>query len=314
MGYNNNENKSNFVSVVIPTHNRSHLIKRAVKSVLSQTFQNFEVIVVSDGSVDDTDKVMNDICEQDSRVKYISYFPAQGGNIARNRGIENAQYKYIAFLDDDDEWHSDKLEKQINLFQQNKNIGLVCTGINAIYVKENITISYIPTAPIDSSREILIKNCIGSTTTVMIKSELLKTCGKFDPELKALQDYDLWIRICQETMVGVVREPCVDYYNDLGNDQISQYTGKYIEATKHINRKYSRLLSTLSKREHKQRNIVFSLLIAKKGLRNGDKKVARKYALNALKIKVSFNPIMIFIASFFPYKFLLLIKMHLQNQ
>jgi glycosyltransferase involved in cell wall biosynthesis len=91
------------VSVIIPTHNRAKLLERAIKSVLEQTYANFEIIVVSDGSTDETDLIMQKYKNQDARIKYISYYPAKGANHARNIGIKAAEGEYIAFLDDDDE-------------------------------------------------------------------------------------------------------------------------------------------------------------------------------------------------------------------
>lgn len=302
------DQKNIFVSIVIPTYNRADLVTRAVASALNQTHGQIEVIVVSDGSDDDTDNVMQKLCEQDNRVKYISYHPAKGGNVARNIGIENAQYEFVAFLDDDDEWHKDKIEKQLNIFYDNCDIGLVCTGINAIYVGEGTSTIFIPTALLDSSKEILIRNCIGSTTTVMVKKDLFEQCGIFDPELKALQDYDLWIRLCQKTKVGVVKEPCVEYYNYKSNNQISQYTERYIEAVRYIDSKYENLLSVLSAKERGARNNVFMLLISKKGMRNGQMKIAIKYALKALEFRITKQAVVCLIASFVPYRVLRKLK------
>ena len=301
-----------FVSVIIPTHNRADIVERAVKSVLNQTYQKFEIIVISDGSEDNTDAVMERICNEDPRIRYISYHPAKGGNIARNIGIDNAKCDFIAFLDDDDEWHPDKIEKQLSVFSRDKEIGLVCTGTNGVYLKENARFTYIPPAPYDSSRKILIKNCIGSTTTVMIRAELLRKCGKFDPILKALQDYDLWIRICQETKIGVVAEPCVEYYNYSGNNQISQNTEKYVDAIDYISHKYNSLIKTLSKKEMRLRNRVMTLLVAKKGLRNGECKLVRQYSFELFRNKFFLNGFICLIGSFLPFGVLLKLRKHIQ--
>src|SRR5699024_12380222 len=102
---------SALISIVIPTHNRSELLVRAVDSVIYQTFKDSEIIVVSNGSTDNTDEVMSKY--EDKRINYISYRIAQGGNAARNKGIKAAKFDYIAFLDDDDEWHPEKLQKQL---------------------------------------------------------------------------------------------------------------------------------------------------------------------------------------------------------
>src|SRR3989338_8677774 len=100
------------VSVIIPTHNRPELLKRAVKSVLNQTYKDLEVIVVDDGLEKRADETVNSF--NDSRLKYIQHPEEKGGSAARNTGIKNSSGEFIAFLDDDDEWLPEKLEIQIN--------------------------------------------------------------------------------------------------------------------------------------------------------------------------------------------------------
>lgn len=289
------------VSVVIPTHNRHDLIQRAVESALYQTFQQIEVIVVSDGSTDDTASVVNKICDIDKRVSFIEYFPGKGGNHARNTGIKAAKGEWVAFLDDDDKWHETKLEKQMKIARQDENIGLVCTGILAIFDSDGSTSIYIPDTPYDASKTILLGNSIGSTTTVMMKHELLDACGMFDEELMAKQDFDLWIRACQLTKVGVVKEPCVDYHNLVSNNQVSWNYKKYADATEYLNKKYEALYTEkLSSKELSRvySNNMFS--IARKAIKSGNSKIARIYLRKSLNYKFRFIVFMSWFASFLP--------------
>ena len=101
------------VSVVIPTHDRAHLVGRAIRSVLAQTFQDFEIIVVDDCSVDNTKEVVQSLA--DSRIRYLRHEINRGGSAARNTGIGAARGEWIAFLDSDDEWLPKKLEKQLEM-------------------------------------------------------------------------------------------------------------------------------------------------------------------------------------------------------
>lgn len=103
------------VSVIIPTYNRAHLIGRAIKSVLNQTYKDFEIIIVDDGSTDKTEEVVKDF--KDERVRYIRREKNKGGSAARNTGIKAARGEYIAFQDSDDEWLPEKLEKQMKAFE-----------------------------------------------------------------------------------------------------------------------------------------------------------------------------------------------------
>ena len=105
------------VSVIIPTYNRANLLARAIKSVLNQTFQDFELIVVDDGSTDNTRKVVEEFQKKDSRIKYI--FQENSGGPAKpiNTGIKNSKGEYITILEDDDEFLPQKLQKQVELFE-----------------------------------------------------------------------------------------------------------------------------------------------------------------------------------------------------
>ncbi|MBH1939368.1 glycosyltransferase family 2 protein [Mobilitalea sibirica] len=290
------------ISVVIPTHNRANLIEKAIKSVQNQTYPVREIIIVSDGSVDGTDEIVNQLMNEDSRIQLISYHPGRNGNYARNCGIKAATGEYIAFLDDDDEWFPEKIQKQVEIIKIDQEVGLVCTGIENIYIEENSSYLYIPAESGDLSQKILIRNYVGSTSTVLVKSELLKLCGFFDEQLYARQDYDLWIRICQVTKVGVVKEPCVKYYNYKQNNQISQQTDKYLKATEQINTKYKDLILKLSKKQIKMRNNIMALLLSKKEMRNGQYDAARKFAWVAMKEKITLQSFLYFLLTFFPFK------------
>jgi len=293
---------NSLVSIVIPTHNRCDLLIRAVRSACSQTYGNIEIIVVSDGSKDNTDSEMKRLAGTDSRIKYYSYETSKGGNYARNLGIKAAKGEYVAFLDDDDVWHSSKIELQMQMFNNDENIGLVCTAFYAIYEGENYKTLYIPPAPYDSSYRILIENCIGSTTTVMVKKHLLEKVNMFDENLKAQQDYDLWIRLCQITKIGVVRTPCVDYYNYPSSNQISQQTEKYRIAVDYIEHKYQDLFFRLKESDLKQRRVIQKLVIAKKALRNSERSLALKSIVDAMKIKPTTEAVGCLFALFMPPK------------
>jgi len=296
------------ISVVIPTHNRADLLERAVKSVLNQTYKEFEIIVVSDGSSDNTDEVVERLKDNDERIKYISYHPGKGGNVARNTGIEEANYDYIAFLDDDDEWLPEKLQKQIDLMYHDEKIGLVYTGAHIIYVNEKVEYNSISREAGDLSRRIMINNCIGTTSTVLLRKSVLQKSGKFDVELSALQDFDLWIRVCQHTNVGVVSEPMINYYNYLGKKQVSAVTKKYIDAFTYINEKYKAQLINLNERELREKQIAENLLLANKAMRNNEAKLARQYLLKIMKSGFSKKSLAYYLMSFTSYKTVLKIR------
>jgi len=295
------------ISVVIPTHNRADLLMRAVQSAVLQTYKDIEIIVVSDGSTDNTAELMRVQGKKDTRISFIEYHPAGGGNTARNLGVECASGEYVAFLDDDDEWMPNKLEKQMKVFAENPDIGLVCTGITVVYVDEKIRYNSIPNLQGDLRRQILLKNVIGTTSSVIVKKNLVLDTGGFDTKLIALQDYDLWIRICQRTKVGVVNEACLNYYNYTKSKQVSSDTIKYSDAFIHINKKYYDWFSELDLEEQRMKRYYECMLLANKSIRNKDGK-ASTYLKQALRIKRTKEALLSLLFMHLPYRCLLWVR------
>jgi len=296
------------ISVVIPTHNRADLLPRAIKSVQAQTWTDLEIVVVSDGSEDDTKAVVEALAKEDPRIKFIEYFPARGGNIARNTGIENASGEFVAFLDDDDEFMPEKLEKQMAVMESDPEIGLVYTGVRIIYVNEQVTYRTNSKAQGDLSKEILLDNCIGTTSTVMAKKDVLLKAGMFDVKLRALQDFDLWIRVCQLCKVGLVPEEMINYYNYTGTKQVSALTGKYIESFAYINEKYKDMLQSLPEEKLREKKYNEGMLLGNKAMRNGDSKLARKFIKAALKEQRSKKALAYYVLSFTNFKTVLKLR------
>ncbi len=290
------------ISVIIPTHNRADLLPRAIKSVQEQTYPVDEIIVVSDGSTDNTDEVVKDLQRSDGRIKLISYHPGHNGNYARNQGLAAATGDYIAFLDDDDEWLPQKNERTMSVFRQNPEYGVVYTAQHCIYTDMNYQYDTTHTKHGDLSKQILFRNYLGSPSQVMIKAEVLKKTGHFDLKLEALQDYDLWIRCCQVAKIGCVTEPCINYYNCGSSNQVSSNTEKYIRSKNYIDEKYSDIISSLTKEEQRTYNALNQIIIAKRCLRNGEKKHARACVVKSMKIKPSKQGLALFAASLLPYK------------
>lgn len=296
------------ISVVIPTHDRADLLERAIKSVQLQTWVDLEIIVVSDGSKDNTKMVVEKLAEQDERIKFSEYFPAKGGNFARNTGIELARGEVVAFLDDDDEFMPEKLKQQMEIMQKDSQIGLVYTGVRVIYVDEGVEYISKPRLQGDLSKEILLGNCIGSTSTVMVRKDILLQAGMFDINLRALQDFDLWIRICQLCKVGFVSETMINYYNYSGAKQISALTDKYVEAFEYINNKYKNLIEALpiDKQTKKKNNELLSL--SNLAMRNGHGKIARTFIKKAIKEKFNKKAIAYYFLSYLSYREVLKIR------
>lgn len=203
------------VSVVIPVYNREDTIKRAVDSVLCQTYSDIEVIVVDDGSTDNTVRIVSEY--QDKRVRIICQKERGGANKARNTGIVNAEGEYIAFQDSDDEWFPDKLRNQIDLMEREKFQACYCAHNLIEDGKATIT---IPSDYQDTDKyqvhlqEILRHYNVISTQTLVIRHELLSRLGTqyFDEDMFRLQDYEFVLRIIKATEIGYVNRALVNVY------------------------------------------------------------------------------------------------------
>ncbi len=302
------------ISVIIPTHNRADILPRAIKSIQNQTRPVDEIIVVSDGSTDNTEEVVKELAEKDSRIRLIAYHPGHNGNYARNKGLEAASGEFIAFLDDDDEWLPRKTELQMALFEKEPEVGLVYSSQNCIYTDSGITYQTQPMYRGDLSKRIFIRGEIGTPSQVMIRKSVLDQTGPFDLELGALQDYDLWIRCCLVTKVDFVPEPCISYYNSTITNQVSANTEKYIHARLYIREKYRDEIAKFGKEFEKKIDTLVENRIAERCLRNGQRKDARKHAGKAWKIRHTKVSVMLVIASLFPYSAVVKIRSMIKSK
>ena len=188
--------KNPTVSVIIPTYNRAHLVGQAIRSVLNQTFQDFELIIVDDGSSDDTEAVVKQF--NDPRIRYI-YQENKGISGARNTGIRSARGRYIAFLDSDDLWLPDLLQLEVPILDANPDVGLVYAKAQAID-KEGNPMSQISGAPEKYPGETLKSILYGdfvSTITALVRRACFDSVGLFDESLKGRVDWDMWVRIAR---------------------------------------------------------------------------------------------------------------------
>jgi len=195
--------KEKLVSCIIPSHNRQDLVGRALESVISQTYKNLEIIVVDDASQDDTEFIIRGYMDNDNRVKYIKNPSPKGGSGARNVGIKKARGQYIAFLDDDDEWMKDKIEKQV--FALKEFDAVVC----AFYVNDKKKIIRYPKTVIQLN-DLRKANVLGGTSILMSRSSVAKIT-LFDEDLTNGQDWDLLIRIARRFSVRYLKKPLVIY-------------------------------------------------------------------------------------------------------
>jgi glycosyltransferase involved in cell wall biosynthesis len=226
------------ISVIIPTHNRASLLNRTIKSVLNQTFHDFELIIVDDGSTDNTKELINEFKKNDPRVQYIWQENSGRPSETRNTGIKNSKGKYITFLDSDDEILPEKLEKQIKKFNSvSKNVGLIYCGLQ--YIPENKNKQskvIIPKLKGNLFKELLKGSFIGGITP-LIKKECFQKSGLFDTSLPSGEDWDMWIRISKNYEFDYVPEALAIYH--IHGKQISANFDDTINGFQKILEKYS---------------------------------------------------------------------------
>jgi glycosyltransferase involved in cell wall biosynthesis len=195
------------VSVVIPTYNCGGLVSQAVGSVLAQSQLPAEIIVVDDGSGDDTQERLAPF---GNRIRYV-YQENQGVAAARNLGVQVAQGDLIAFLDADDIWHPRKLKLQLEVLRRNPELGLLGTTTfdwpaPALPIVPELNPVVVPL----SWQQLVVKNYF-ATSTVVVRREVLRNAGLFDTELQGPEDHDLWLRVAEGAAVAKLRLPLTGY-------------------------------------------------------------------------------------------------------
>ena len=193
------------VSVVIPTYNRAGFVKEAVESVLAQKVPAGEVIVVDDGSTDGTDRLLESFGD---RIRYLPR--ARGGvSAARNLGIRNSRYEWIAFLDSDDLWLPLKLKLQIDFLASHPGIEICQTGEIWVRNGERLNPKKYHRKPQGHCFTRLLDRCLVSPSAVIVHRDVFDAVGMFDESLPACEDYDLWLRIGCRYPIGLEEEPLV---------------------------------------------------------------------------------------------------------
>lgn len=223
------------VSVIMPTFNRAATISRSITSVLNQSYSALELIIVDDGSTDDTSIVVASFT--DKRLRYFKLDQNVGGSGARNFGIKKANGNFIAFQDSDDEWLVNKLRSDIKIFDEDANIDCVFSRywqIDGLFSKV-VPSSYL-TVSDSLSRSLLVRNLIG-TPTVILKRDVLRRVNGFNMLLPRYQDWELFIRISREFKIHMNTDINVIAYvsgDSLSNNNLAHLTALRIIYDAHI--------------------------------------------------------------------------------
>ena len=194
------------VTVVLTTCNRARFLQRAVQSVLAQTWTDFELIIVDNASRDETPRIVKGFA--DPRIRYVRHAVNLGGPAARNTGIKQARGRYVAFLDDDDQWLPSKLEAQVRKMEDAPpEVGLIYTGTEVIDEQTGALYRrYVPVFRGDVYQRLLMGTILGSVSSVLVRRACFDRVGFFDEELKSCQDWDMWLRLAEHVQFDYVPE------------------------------------------------------------------------------------------------------------
>ena len=252
------------ISVIIPLYNKENYIGESVNSVLNQSYKDFELIIVNDGSTDNSLSVVKEF--DDSRIRIINK-PNGGESTARNAGIENAKFEFVSFLDADDLWYENYLETMIGLNKKFPEAGMYCAGYD---LKYNTSIKRKPIKGYPDGFQGLVtdyfisssQHSIAHSNTVMIKKDVFEKVGMFNTELNHGPDLDMWFKIAlnydvalinvpvalhKKDVIGRVsnrkREANVGFFNSLEKN-FKLFKGNK-NATHYINKRYNKKITSL---------------------------------------------------------------------
>jgi len=280
------------VTVIIPTYNCASHLAAAIESVLAQTYRDFRIFVIDDGSTDATPEVMRLYAD---RCVYLQQ-PNAGAAAARNRGIRESSSKYIAFLDADDLWHPTKLERQIQFLSLHPDVGLVCSDFsmtgNGQSVDSFFSTTRIP--PDGRMFEHLLRNCIVFTSSVVVPRRVIEETGMFHESLPACEDMNLWLRIASRWDIAAMREVLVSRRNR--PEGLSATAGGTIVSLNHGLASFQHIESScphLSPRETRALRQMLAVFYYKSGsslLTSGARQPARTQLVRSLRY-MPFQPL-----------------------
>ena len=265
------------VSVIIPTYNRGQFIAQAIESVLSQTFHDYEIIVVDDGSTDKTQEILKKF---EGKIKSIRQ-ENQGISKTRNRAIKVSTGQYIAFLDSDDFWVSDKLQVQVNILDTHPQVGIVYARMPIIN-EQGETIGMKPAGISGRNfKELLELWGDIPTSTVMNRRDCFDKAGFFDSTLEPMEDIDMWIRISQFYDLYEIENKVLAYYRR-HEDQITKNKEKVYSGLLKINTKIYKSYPQAPRDLTRRRIVENQYLLAREYYRQGEYKNACAKTLQAL--------------------------------
>jgi glycosyltransferase involved in cell wall biosynthesis len=230
------------VSIIIPTYNREKIVQETIKNIQSQTYKNWECIIVDDHSTDGTKSVIEELAKQDNRIRYILNQRSKGAQGARNTGILEATAEWIAFNDSDDEWVPDKLEKQFKIIEQKDFHPFLVVHGNCLvsdHANNKITKWDLPLVEGKQPYELLLKSASPLFPTIITSRKALETIGLLDEKVPAYQEWDTSIQLSEKCEFVHIEEPLFIYHLHKG-DTMSKDIKRDIAGYQYIRLKHAK--------------------------------------------------------------------------
>ena len=271
------------VSIIMPTFNRYNPLKRAIQSVITQTFSDYELIVIDDASAVSPFSLTTEF--KDDRIKFIRHSQNRGGAAARNTGIIASKGKYIAFLDSDDEWVPEKLAHQIKRLEaESQNVGAHYCGYESISFEGAVLGRCLPIPSEKFNHRLYAENIIGPLSGVVVRRKALNDCGMFDESLPSCQDWDLYIRIAQKFVF--VFSPLVLFKYHISKNSITKNFLAKADGHNIILKKYGEQIKQNKPAYSRQLAVIAHYLCRSGKIRSGRQKFFTAIRYNPFSVSV----------------------------
>ena len=286
------------LTVLLPTYNSGEYLQYSIRSILKQTFRKFELLIIDDGSNDDTEKVINGF--SDSRIRYVKK-EHEGLATTLNYGLSIAKYDWVARMDADDICHPERLAKQISVVNKGENF-ISCTW--AAFFRDNKILFTVET-PINSEelKRRLALHCYINHPSVLYNKNFILSNGGYNSKLKVYEDYELWLRILNDVFFDVIPE-CLLFVRYVPDSLSKQKFSRHKEEILYTQNKYYPLTNKLKYIDDQER---IGLLSWREWF-YGDKNKARKYWIQNPSLLLKLKVTSAFLLSFLPVKYLVLIQ------
>lgn len=254
------------VTAIITTYKRdANIVERALCSIENQTYKDIEILIIDDNELGSAyTEGLKTMCNAHPAARYLTQSGNKGACSARNFGIANAKGKYVAFLDDDDEWLPEKIERQLEVIEENEEIGMVyCCGYE-YNSDEDTTCDYFNIKRFKKEinfEDLLAGDCIGSTSQPLIRRNVIEQAGGFWEEQPARQDYEMWIRISMRARILGIKDKLFIHYKHDG-EQVSKSSKRAFVGYYNI---YKRYYQYYQKNKAAKRAIIRSCYCASRG-------------------------------------------------